>query len=197
LSDITCFMLEPTDRLQIRFRRYRGGSDCKRPDGKPGYHNADIALPAEYTAPVDAEGRAHGFGRKPTADELTWVGWEQIATCKRCGYTFEDADPFQVNGDLVYRRTDTGEDMTLLEAPAGAMWYADWYPGKGPDGHCLAVKLPNGTDWLVDAPSSSGGNWTRTGEPPNVTAQPSIGSGDPADPNYYHGFLRDGKLVDA
>jgi hypothetical protein len=87
--------------------------------------------------------------------------------------------------------------FTLREAPAGAMWDAHWFEDtwSGPDGRSLMVKLPFGHEWLIDGPSSSGGRWSRTGEPPKITVTPSIlvksERGD------YHGWLRDGVLVDA
>lgn len=82
---------------------------------------------------------------------------------------------------------------TLSEAPVGAMWTADWYDFKGPDGHCLVVRTPGG-DWIVDGPSmnndgSRGNPWQRSGEIPKVTANPSIHI-----PGKYHGWLREGFL---
>ena len=53
-------------------------------------------------------------------------------------------------------------------------------------------------DWPVDAPSSGGGHWTRSGDPRacNITASPSIAIGEPGKPGFYHGFLRAGVLTD-
>jgi hypothetical protein len=106
---------------------------------------------------------------------------------------------------MIYRRTDTGEEMVLRDAPAGAMWWADRYSeafgsiyhkerGGGPH---LLVKTPGG-EWDIDSKSSNGEGWQRTGEPPNVTANPSIGAGKGPDGGWkYHGWLRNGVLVDA
>jgi hypothetical protein len=74
-------------------------------------------------------------------------------------------------------------------APPGAMWLSK--SGSG-----LVVRTPGG-DWYVDQPSSSGGNWTRSGEPPNVTANPSILQQNPSEysgTRAYHGMLRSGVL---
>ena len=114
--------------------------------------------------------------------------------------------------DRIYRRTDTGEEMTLSEATPGAMWYADWMlelghdEWVGPDGHSLVVKCPNGTDWAIDSrasnctlPNDSKHKcWIRHGTPPNITVDKngltcaagagSIQAGD------YHGFLRAGQF---
>lgn len=108
-------------------------------------------------------------------------------------------------GQEIYRRADTGEETTLLEASPGAMYYADWmlYKGSekpgdlfcGPDGHCLVLLVPGG-QWMVDGPASNGPKgkpgWTRSGTPPDVTASPSIGIGERCE--IYHGWLRNGIL---
>ena len=49
------------------------------------------------------------------------------------------------------------------------------------------LKTPGG-DWILDAISSQGNFWTREGEPPNITAHPSIITGN------YHGWLKNGIL---
>lgn len=73
-------------------------------------------------------------------------------------------------------------------APAGAMYFTR---SGG-----LVVRTPGG-DWHVDGPSKNGGRWTRSGEPPNVTANPSILQQNPSvycGTREYHGFLRNGVL---
>lgn len=136
-----------------------------------------------------------------------------------------------IDGVLIYRRTDTGEEMPLADAPAGAMWYADWYLDgikntpdyqwyRGPDGRCLIVRVPNGRggvhDWSVDSrcsnctlPSDNVHKcWVRHGDPPNVTVDKngatcqagagSIGVWNENQTAYaWHGFLRNGHLVEA
>lgn len=78
----------------------------------------------------------------------------------------------------------------------GAMWFEDG------DLNDLAVKLPSNSEWFVDRgrlmneqPDRSGKQrlpqWTRTGEAPNITAQPSINH-----QGAYHGWLRDGILTE-
>lgn len=108
------------------------------------------------------------------------------------------------------RRVDTGEVFkTWAELPPGAMMDCDYLKEsalpeaeakalpanhfrlrKHPDGRVIMVKTPGG-DWILDQISSQGNFWTRTGEPPNITAHPSIIAGD------YHGWLRNGVLVPA
>jgi len=104
-----------------------------------------------------------------------------------------------------------GKQVRLEDLPPGAMWYADWYWRKGPDGHRLFVKTPGGT-WSPDGRASNCTRpddtehfcWVRHGTPPNITVDKdgntcgcgcSIGQGE----GYrdYHGFLRNGQLVPA
>ncbi len=112
----------------------------------------------------------------------------------------KEREDFPEGGSItrtVYKRTDTGEEMSLVTAPIGAMVYADWLDNTkrtGPDGKNLIVKTPGGC-WPIDQPSfdgqKEGPGWTRTGTPPNVSAMPAIVMGG------YHGWLRNGELVDA
>jgi hypothetical protein len=92
---------------------------------------------------------------------------------------------WQVFQDQIYRRADTGEEYTLRDAPPGAMYIATWH-----DNHLRVCLPPNGGHdyWDVDGPSKNGNGWTRSGDLPNVTANPSI-----LTPRY-HGFLRGGWL---
>ena len=136
------------------------------------------------------------FWLEPTGDTVT-----------RSGVT-DDGHPY--SGEVpLYRRTDTGEVLTLKQAGVGAMWDADWMPDvfKGPDGICLVVQTPGGT-WMVDNEASnctrkgdrSHACWVRHGDPREckVTVDKngdtcaagagSILAGD------YHGFLQAGVL---
>lgn len=54
----------------------------------------------------------------------------------------------------------------------------------------LGIVLPSGEYWVVDQVAAGGGGWTVTGEPPNLTARPSVLS------PMYHGWLTDGVLSD-
>lgn len=98
----------------------------------------------------------------------------------------------------IYRRADTGEEMTFRDAPPGAM--VEW------ERMGLVVKLPNGRTWHIDSEASnctrkgdkSHRCWIRHGTPPLITVDKngetcaagagSIMAGD------YHGFLRNGVL---
>lgn len=176
---IPCFLLEPTGRSMRCLRRFvwAGVHDCPG-----GYHQAIVpvdAVDGEQPSTMDAG----DFGGDPR--------WP--STCEHCGYQFNDGDQWQVFVQAEYRRADTGATMTLLTAPPGAMWWADWLAGdfEGLDHFTrrrgqphLIVKTPGG-DWDVDGESSRGAGtgWRRTGEPPQVVAQPSIQMPG------YHGWL--------
>lgn len=192
-SQIQCFFLTPTGRAQKSLRRYTNGSKC---DHKPGFHNSEILIVPDLEFPLIEGG--HGFiingkGDLPDDDLKKSPHWPEKCVC---GYVFEDSDMWQVNTCRFYQRTDNLSEMhTLRKAPPGAMWYADWMSGRGPDGHCLAVRTPVG-DWMIDGPSSGGGSWTRTGELPKITARPSIAMGERGSAfGYYHGFLTNGVLI--
>jgi len=93
-----------------------------------------------------------------------------------------------------WRRVDTGEVFqSVWDLPAGAMWNAPWWAFacvKHADGRCIAVMLPDRCVWLLDQPPAGQTRaWERTGEPPSVTARPSI-----LTPKY-HGWLTDGVLT--
>jgi hypothetical protein len=146
----------------------------------------------------------NGLKKKTPHDDPRWP-----TTCT-CGYTFREEDEWQRNVDQIYRRVDTGEEMTLPDAPAGAMWYAPWldqfHTPQGP--HNLIVKTPGG-EWAIDSQSSNCGLqedrkqeqhhcWVRSGTPPDVNVDKdgktcSAGAGS-IQCGSYHGFLRHGWL---
>ena len=122
----------------------------------------------------------------PAHDDSRWP-----VKCDQCEYLFKPEDSWQVFREVIFVNKDTGQEMTLRNCPPGAMWDADWYPEKGPDGKALCVALPphGGDDsWHIDGYAKGGGKWSRTGTAPNITANPSI-----LTPRY-HGFLRAGYL---
>lgn len=197
-----CFWIEPSGRCEISLRRYRSASEdgtCPLPYG---YHNASV-LVGEGDEHTDAEGYVKETPVEPYADDPRWP------THCDCGYEFGPDDRRQVFTRSIYVRPDTGERKSLVDHGPGAMWNA-WWMGevwKGADGRCLAVILPNGREWMIDAEASNCTRkgdrthkcWVRHGEPPNITVDKdgetckagagSIMAGD------YHGFLRDGVLT--
>jgi hypothetical protein len=191
VSRIQCFLLEKTDRVRLRLRRFTYGLGCGErasdpcPAGPMGGHDATVpfrSVSGDDLWPAITRGAYLGSYEHvaPAHDDPRWP-----ALCQQCSAPMPACTEWQVFQERIWRRTDTGSLLSLREAPPGAMWIADWL-----DNH-LQVALPPGGGmdyWDVDGSASNGPGWTRTGEPPNVTAAPSI-----LTPRY-HGYLRGGFL---
>jgi hypothetical protein len=111
----------------------------------------------------------------------------------------------------IYRRADTGEEISSRDLQVGAMRYVnDEYAstyGIGPDGKSLIVLTPGGW-WYIDSRASNCTRpddsihkcWCRHGEPPNITVDKNgntcnAGAGSIL-MRSYHGFLWNGELTD-
>jgi len=190
---IKCFMLEPTDRVRRWLRRWVSRDNAKCPGH--GYHNAFVHI---EDGPLFWSQTDSGYKYYAT-DPLSWPHGDPRwpVKCDHCDYVFGDEDQWDLFYAAIYRRPETGEEMHIHPglagcAPAGAMFYSDWGTFTGPDGRSLSVITPSG-QWDIDHPPADGDKpWERTGTPPNVTANPSI-----LFRGGYHGWLRNGELVDA
>lgn len=174
----TCFLIEPTERAQESLRRYAMG-DCPV---NGFYHDASVVI-GEVDFPEN--GFAGKGGDTHPHDDPRWP------TACACGYVFRSDDPWQCNRNRLYRHPD--ESTSTLDAlPPGAMYDAPWFADTwhGDDGRCLVLALPDGSPWTIDGPATNGPAWQRSGEPPRITARPSIASPG------YHGWLTDGVLSD-
>lgn len=191
-----CFFLEPTERDAIQLRRVSVIAKCSNPWG---YHTAKVKI-GECPS---AENRPEGCGVTAESDPQ----WP--TKCDHCGYLFGKDDLKITDHPTLYRRTDTGQEFPLSEAPAGAMWYADWFENgrKGWDGHQLEVKLPDGHVWSPDNRASNctlpqddeHRCWVRHGTPPDITVDKqgktcAAGAGSILSRSGWHGFLRQGWL---
>lgn len=196
-----CFMLEDVPAARQWLRRYAPNSSCPVTNiyGRRGIHDART-----FFADVKmADGEVRAVTPPPRAVSL----WPQMC---ECGFVFRDSDEWQLFAEQLYMRVDTNELHTLTDAPPGAMWYADWMLQegselhRGPDDRCLAVRLPNGLDWIIDGPAANCSLpqdrlhkcWVRHGTPPDVTVDKdgrtcSAGAGS-IQAGSYHGFLRNG-----
>lgn len=211
MTKIPCFLLEPTDRVAIYLRRYyekharhhKNQEDDSCPFGS--YHNALFRIEDE---PVeeDEEGYICNGINKEKFDKSD-PRWPKTCTC---GYEFQEQDEWQRFCDQIYRRVDTNEEMTIDEAPAGAIWYAPWMDmfHVPQDEHNLVVKTPGGL-WSIDSFASNCTMpddtkqerhhcWVRHGIPPNITVDKNgktcgAGAGSIQCGNY-HGFLINGWL---
>lgn len=196
MSRIRCFFLEPVGGGAHKryLRRYVGKSTCP----SNGYHDARVEIERGWRRPVDTVDPRDELRRDPR--------WPKACSC---GYVFQEGDAWQLFTQQLYRRTDTGEEMTLREAPEGAIWDATWYHDSpaycGPDGRSIVVKTPGG-EWIVDSRASNCDMpadaehkcWIRHGTPPDLTVDKNgktcgAGAGS-IQRGSYHGFLRGGYL---
>jgi hypothetical protein len=176
---------EPTGRYRRSLRRYRfsGGVSCT----EGAYCNASVDI-GDVTDPAGAHGDnwPHDDQRWPSA-------------CEFCGQAFLSDDEWQRNDNQIYRLPDGAEFVFRHSfgraAPAGSMVRASWYDDFTEQaGESWIIALPDGGEWITTQSATGGGYWTVTGTPPGITATPSIWHNSPAG---WHGFVRDGHLVDA
>jgi hypothetical protein len=201
-GSITCFLLTPIDRAVRSLRRYTSSAErpCSSRPSRYSYCNASAIIGEE-----DFQSRYAGEATNMTTEEQR-ADPRWPATCESCGRPFEPDDEWQINCDRLYVRSDDGTRTIIRAAAPGAMWVTprfqlqgDDEPSKpgdlwcGPDGLCVCLKLPDGTEWVIDGPATNGPvgkpGWTRTGTPPRITVHPSI-----LTPGY-HGVLTDGVLT--
>lgn len=202
INVIKCFWLEPTDREKRYLRRYASGSKCS---GPMGYHDAMNFL--DESPEIKGPDGCWKDSGQTAADFEGHALWPTHCSC---GYEFQPADERQLFSQHLYRRADTGEEMTLRDAPDGAMWEAFWLHDVpswcGDDGRAIICRVPNGHDWQIDGPASnctrpndSHHCWVRHGVPPNLTVDKNgntcaAGAGSILTKTW-HGFLRNGYLV--
>lgn len=193
-----CFMIRQTGRALHLIAHTRAAWCPAAPEGHciafALIGEADLVLSERQSIPELPIARDDGRipARCATCGER--LGPDARATIRQEPiYVADDGRRFSVRPSWA-RYGVAAADAGLPPAPAGAMWVADWVePGDGwtgPDGLCLMLRLPDGHDWMIDGPARSGGGWTRTGTPPQITARPSIAS------PRYHGWLTDGVLSD-
>lgn len=189
----TCVLLVATDQASLELRRFASGSACDKSEN--GMHEARTLIGTAAIV-VTERGGWHIEETEPPISDPRWP--RQCA----CGYRFAPTDIYQLSPSRLYTRQDTGALLTLAEAEPGMLWDAPWFadfdpPWAGPDGRCLIMRLPGNGEWTIDGPSSNNGpGWTREGEPPRITARPSILSHGSSTRQGYHGWLTDGVLSD-
>jgi hypothetical protein len=194
-SKVACFWLEPTDFVEVSFRRYCHSDvqKCQAPrvpyPGHPpvvwGYHDAETLIG------IKGRTEPHDGSRLPSDEEKTDPRW---ATACVCGYVFAPDDHWQIFTRTLYLSSSCVDLYTLHNAPIGAMYNAHWLDKatnkKATDGKCVVLKTPAG-DWWIDGPANNGPGWDRTGVPPFISCSPSIAIGGS---HPLHGWLRNGVL---
>lgn len=172
-------MIRESSVCRRELRRYAGGT-C--PLGF-ALHDVSVVIDAELVGLEEG-----GFLKGDFSGDPRWP-----KACI-CGRPFTEEDHWQVHVHRLYSGAPDGKLYALhdKDLPPGAMWEAPSYTGSGwvgQDGKSIVVQLPTGTAFPIDAPSHSGGRWTRTGTPPQITVHPSI-----HEVGRYHGNLTDGIL---
>lgn len=195
---IKVFFIEPAGRQRASLRRYHD-SQMRCEASGCGYHNAHV--PIEDLPEGDPS-----VSFRDAAEARAWDS--RWPTHCACGYEFADTDHWQHFALTLYRRPDTGEEMTLRDAPVGACWDATWDRRKGPDGRSLWVKTPGG-EWMIDGRASNCTMpddkehrcWVRHGRPEDGTLHVdknghtcAAGAGSII-AGSYHGFLHNGHLT--
>lgn len=177
---------EFTGRYMQVLRRYRSGTENDCP--LHGYHNATAEI-----GDHSERSKESGDDRWPHDDPR----WPQVCHCG--GYLFVNSDHWQNNYVRIFRMPDGSEFQFWgafgKVAPVGAMIRATWFDDfKDIPGDSWLIALPDGGEWITTQKASGGGHWEVTGEPPNITVSPSIWHNQP---NGWHGFIRNGELVNA
>jgi hypothetical protein len=218
-SMLKTFMLEETDIVYVYLRRYVSSDTPPHPDKGWSYHNAEILVGEEKAEfEIHEDNRSYPYITRTDKayldkykEQFPYSHDRWPIECDWCNYQFSEDDEWQIHTELMYRRTDTGKLIGIINPPEGAMYYAWWFknnPRYAPTGPLYAV-CPGGHPWNIDGRATNCGKpdddvhrcWIRHGEPPNITVDKqgntcqagggSIQAGD------YHGFLRDGYFTDS
>jgi hypothetical protein len=178
---------EPAGRYRRSLRRYRISREtkCPVPDGY-GYCNASADIGDVTSADPCGDDWPHDDPRWPAA-------------CAACGSAFTDQDRWQRNDDMIYQLPGAPEFVVRgglgASAPPGTMIRAGWYDEYAlRPGESWLVALPDGGEWITTQAATGGGYWEVTGVPPAISVSPSIWHNQP---HGWHGWIRDGMLVDA
>lgn len=211
---VQCYWLEPIRQARLSLRCYSSANGCPLVPGEYSYHNAhtplfDVAERFEFSETYGHKLYSHD-GPQERADVSSEYQWP--AHCG-CGYEFTEKDSRQIFSETLYKRTDTGEVLTQREFGPGAMWNQEWLNEnshmRGDDGLSISVICPNGREWFIDGGCSNCTKpedtihrcWCRHGIPPILTIDKNCNSCDAGAGSIqagdWHGFLRDGFLVEA
>lgn len=196
-APVECFWVEPNGKAIRSLRRYsnRGGR-CPYKSGEYSYHDKSVEIGEFDAVWTDEPATEHRPGARFVASISVeeYEGDKRWPTQCECGYVFTVEDHWQVNQEPIYEAKDgraAWVHPSHGRSPTpGAMFDTHWRPElRKEDGLAISVVCQDGTVWCIDDEATSGGYWKRTGEPPNLTVEPSIQTPK------YHGFLQDGVLT--
>jgi hypothetical protein len=158
VTEWRAFWVEPLELERAWLRRYSSADSSRSKCPLFDYHDARNLF-------VDSRPKADTpEWAKPLADDSRWP-----SRCS-CGYTFQPDDERQVFTGRLFQGAPDGKLYAIADMPPGAMWDASWLrrsevrdlldePHTGPDGITLVIKLPDGSEWLIDSECN---NCTRT-----------------------------------
>lgn len=150
-----CFFLEECPGVhQFSLRRFTFSDTDPKCVGDWGHEaRVDLGRHPDSFASELHEGKPSSGDFWPH-DDPRWP-----PTCSRCAYAFKAEDEWQLFVDSLFKRFDTGEILTINDAPVGAMWWANWMSEERTklscDGQVLAVKLPGGHAWYPEQRASN------------------------------------------
>lgn len=213
---IACFLIRQGHQAKRSLRRFHHAAEGEEfcPGSLRSYHTASEMIGEFPLVLSDPDSIA-------VIDPSEYVGdprWPVVCDAEGCNYVFPDEDPWQVNQDPIYVAED-GREMTLHDAPPGAIWIAEWMPENwrvnGGTGPPYVIRLPNGADFTPGTQASNCDRkdedhdcWCVHGEAPMLTIDKnpepgrstcSAGAGsiwsNQGHPNEWHGFVTNGELV--
>lgn len=192
MTGIPLVIAEFTGRYRRDLRRFTFSDRTMVPCIVPtNVHDAMVTIGVVDEAEA---AKAHG-DNWPHDDER----WPRI--CKACGYEFTESDEWQRNDNQIYRRPDGIEfshwGSETADIPPGTMWRLPWYDeysSHPQNAESWLVILPDHGQWITTQAASGGGYWTINGTAPRIDVSPSIWHNSP---NGWHGFIRNGELVQA
>lgn len=188
-----------TGQYQRSLRRFTFGSTAPCPRGHVGEYNwgHDASVVIEILSEAEQ-------ARAPHADSWPHNDPRWPIVCSTCGYIFQADDYWQRNDCQILRLPDGFEfinwgSLGQQNVPPGTCWRIPWADEYMSATHpqnaeSWQVILPDGGSWITSQAATGGGHWTITGTPPMIDVNPSIWHNQPSG---WHGFIRNGELVDA
>lgn len=208
MPPIPCVFYSATPLIRLYLRRFIMDGDCPHDYGDGCRRCCNAMVPfMDVTGEKDERGVFINYNGAADPEDARWP-----KACEGCGREFLPTHYRQVHIQHLYQHPE-GELVAIDKLPVGAMWYQDFghRPASRfllaraalnnrpvpPDGILdtdrfphLFVRTPGGV-WDMDTIATNGDGWELTGEPPKITAHPSI---QHSTGNQWHGWLKNGVL---